>query len=425
MAPDKEEFYWLRANCGGVMFNNGYDELEKSKVIRDPIHGDIFLTEPETKIVDSLEFQRLRRIKQLGMAYLVYPSANHTRFEHSLGAMHVASRVANTLQLSKDDSIKIRIAALLHDIGHGPLSHTSEELLERYMGQSHEEITQELINNSNVSSILRDEGLNPEEVSSLILGKGGRLGSLISSELDVDRMDFLVRDAHHTGVAYGVIDLDRLVNTLTIYDDSVAITEGGLRAVEALLVARFLMTPTVYLHHTSRIADAMFLKMMESAIDDGLIEYRKLYTMDDYDAMNLFRDAKGYAGEISTSLNTRRLFKRAHEGEWQGTPEELRNKLLSLRDDPARRRSIEDEMATNLDLKRGYVILDIPPVPSHGELHTTVVKDNGGYDIRDLSPIVRILAEAQKSQWSYAVYTPKEHVKIVAEECLAIDSYLG
>ncbi|MEE9593907.1 MAG: HD domain-containing protein, partial [Candidatus Hydrothermarchaeales archaeon] len=204
MAQDKEEFYWLRANCGGVMFNNGYDELEKSKVIRDPIHGDIFLTEPETKIVDSLEFQRLRRIKQLGMAYLVYPSANHTRFEHSLGAMHVASRVANTLQLSKDDSIKLRIAALLHDVGHGPLSHTSEELLERYMGQSHEEITMELINNSDVSSILIDEGLNPEEVSSLILGKGGRLGSLISSELDVDRMDFLVRDAHHTGVAYGV-----------------------------------------------------------------------------------------------------------------------------------------------------------------------------------------------------------------------------
>ncbi|MFQ5815435.1 MAG: HD domain-containing protein [Candidatus Hydrothermarchaeaceae archaeon] len=407
------------------MTNKRDRELRESKVIRDPIHGDIFLTELEMRIVDSLEFQRLRRIKQLGMTYLVYPSANHTRFEHSLGAMHVASRVAERLQLPKDDAIKLRVAALLHDAGHGPLSHTSEELLERYMGQSHEEITMELINSSDLSAILRDEGLKPEEVSGLILGRGGRLGRLISSELDVDRMDFLVRDAHHTGVAYGIIDLDRLINTLIMHDDSVAITEGGLRAVEAMLVARFLMTPTVYLHHTSRIADAMFLRMMERAIDDGLIEYYKLYTMDDYDAMNLFRGAKGYAGEISTRLNTRRLFKRAHTGEWHEVKEEMRTKLLSLRENPARRKAIEAEMAANLDLDEGYVVFDIPPVPSPKELHTKVVKDGRGCDIWDLSPIVRMLEEAQKSQWSYAVYAPKEHLEEVARECRSVESYLG
>jgi len=407
------------------MVSKGDTGPDLEKVIRDPIHGDIFLNELEVKVMDSPGFQRLRRIKQLGMTYLVYPSANHTRFEHSIGSTHIASRVAGRLQLSKDDSTKLRIAALLHDVGHGPLSHTSEELLERYIGRSHEEITMELIKKSDVSDILVDEGLNPEEISSLILGKGGRLGRLISSELDVDRMDFLVRDAHHTGVAYGVIDLDRLVNTLTIQDDSVAITEGGLRAVEALLVARFLMIPTVYMHHTSRIADAMFLKMMESAIDDGLLEYQSLYTMDDYDAMNQFRGAKGYPGEINLRLNTRKLFKRAHSGDWQGIPEETRNKLLSLREDPAKRKAIEDEMAKNLGLDQGYVILDIPPVPSQKEHHIPIIRETGSCDIRELSPIVGMLAEAQKTQWSYAVYTSKENLETVGRECLSLDSYLG
>jgi hypothetical protein len=398
--------------------------LEKSKVIRDPIHGDIFLSELEMMIVDSREFQRLRRIKQLGMTHIVYPSANHTRFEHSLGAMHVASRIANKLELSNEDAVKLRIGALLHDIGHGPLSHTSEELLDRYMGLSHEDITMELIKNSDMSIVIKDAGLRPEEISSLILGRGGRLGRLISSELDVDRMDFLVRDAHHTGVAYGIIDLDRLVNTLTIYEDSVAITEGGLHAVEALLMARLLMTPTVYLHHTSRIADAMFLKMMERAIDDGLINYRRLYTMDDCDAMNMFKDSKGYVGEINTRLNERRLFKRAYVAEWHALSDEMRRKLLSLREDPMRRKNLEDEMASNLGLEEGYVVFDIPPEPSPRELYATVVKDDKGQDIRDLSPLVKMMEEAQKSLWSYAVYTPKEYLEKVARESRSVESYI-
>lgn len=397
---------------------------EKSKIIRDPIHGDVFLTEDEMKIVDSEEFQRLRRIKQLGMTYLVYPSANHTRFEHSLGAMHMASRIVARLQLIEEDARRLRIAALLHDIGHGPLSHTSEELLEQYVGKSHEQVTMEVINHSSVSTILKEAGLTPNEITNLILGKGGRLGKLISSELDVDRMDFLVRDAHHTGVAYGIIDLDRLVNTLMIHNDSVAIEEGGLRTVESLLVARFLMTPTVYLHHTSRIADAMFLKMMERAIDEGLIEHERLYAMDDYDAMNLSRTAEGYVRDMGARLNTRSLFKRAHTGEWQDVSETMRKKLLSLRKDPAKRKAVEDELAANLGLEAGYVILDIPLLPHHRELHITVVSEGEGYDAQELSPIIRVLAEAQKSQWNYAVYTPKEHVEKVAEECRSLESYL-
>ncbi|MDI6655252.1 MAG: HD domain-containing protein, partial [Candidatus Hydrothermarchaeota archaeon] len=124
------------------------------RFIRDSIHGDIFLTQVEVEIVDTLEFQRLRRLKQLGMTYLVYPSANHTRFEHSLGALHLAGRVADKLGLSGEDKKKIRIAALLHDIGHGPLSHTSEALLECYLNKSHEKITRSIVESSAISGII-------------------------------------------------------------------------------------------------------------------------------------------------------------------------------------------------------------------------------------------------------------------------------
>lgn len=396
----------------------------KAKVIRDPVHGDVFLTDLEMSVVDSPEFQRLRRIKQLGMTHLVYPSANHTRFEHSIGALHLAGRIADKLELAIEEKSKIRMAALLHDLGHGPLSHTSEELLERYMGMSHEEITMDVVHGAGISNRLMEGGLKPEEIGELILGRGGYLGKLISSEFDVDRMDFLVRDAHHTGVAYGVIDLDRLVNTLQIFEDSIVITEGGLRAVEALMVARFLMTPTVYLHHASRIADAMFLRAMERAVSDGLVDYRSLYEMDDYDAMCLLRGASGYAEEMGARLDTRKLFKRAYIGEWRDVKPQMREALLNLRQEVSRWRALEVDIAGECGLEEGYLILDIPPLPAYQELETLVVKDGEVFKIKELSPLMDILMDAQKSQWSFGVYTPRENVEKVSQVCEQLESYL-
>ncbi len=126
---------------------------ENRKIIRDSIHGDIFLKELDIQIVDTPEFQRLRRIRQLGMTHLVYPGANHTRFEHSLGAFHLAGRIAENLPITPEEKTMVTSSALLHDIGHGPLSHTSEELLERYLGKSHVEVTNSIISRSEIGNI--------------------------------------------------------------------------------------------------------------------------------------------------------------------------------------------------------------------------------------------------------------------------------
>lgn len=386
------------------------------KFIRDSIHGDIFLTQVEFEIVDTPEFQRLRRLKQLGMTYLVYPSANHTRFEHSLGALHLAGRVAGKLGLSEEDKKKIRIAALLHDVGHGPLSHTSEELLERYLNKSHERITGSIIRNSSISTIIERHGIEKKDIVELL-----QSSKIISGEFDVDRMDFLVRDAHHTGVGYGIIDLDRLINTMQIFKGELVVEEGGLKAVEALLVARFLMIPTVYLHHTSRIADAMFLRATERAIEEGLLRYEMLYKMDDYDVQNLFRNASGYVREIGERFDERKLFKKAYSRGWYELDAKLRDKLLELRNEVEKWRKLEDELAVECGLNRGYLLLDIPSLP-YKETKSSILKDGKLLNLEEASPLVKILNEAQKEQWDVAIYTPKEHVEKVSK--VELESYV-
>lgn len=381
------------------------------------------MTDLEFEIIDTPEVQRLRRIKQLGMTYLVYPSANHTRFEHSLGALHLAGRIGERLGLKPEEKAEIRMAGLLHDIGHGPLSHTSEELLARYLKKPHEKVGRGIIEDSSISEILEREGMDPREIGAIVSGGRDYLGKIICSEFDVDRMDYLVRDAHHTGVAYGIVDLDRVVNTLQIHDNTLVISERGLRAVEALLVARFLMIPTVYLHHASRIADAMFLRAIERIIEEGL-DYEMLSKMDDYDIQNLFRSSEGYVREMGRRFDERRLFKKAYVRAWNELEVDLREKIIALREDIRKWKKIEENLAEDCGLERGYVLLDIPEVPEYGELDAKLLKDGQILKLEEESPLVGILREAHKGQWNIGVYSPKEHLKVISKACENLEGYL-
>ena len=178
---------------------------EKNKFIRDSVYGDISLNNFEVKIMDMPQFQRLRRIKQLGLISLIYPGANHTRFEHCIGTMNLASKLANELNLSKDEIELVRVSGLLHDIGHGPFSHVSEGVL----SVPHEELTKYVVENTSMKEIL-EEKFDVKQIVDIVNGKG-YLGPIISGELDVDRMDYLLRDSHNTGVAYGIIDYERII----------------------------------------------------------------------------------------------------------------------------------------------------------------------------------------------------------------------
>lgn len=390
-----------------------------SKIIKDPVHGYISVEDFLIELIDTLEIQRLRRIRQLGFSYLVYPGANHTRFEHSLGTYHLATMLINNLNLNETDKKSIQAAALLHDIGHGPFSHTSEEVIERAGGPSHEEFAKNKIKNSDLSKSLEKNNVPLNRVLDLIDGEG-EFGEAISSELDVDRMDYLVRDAHYTGVAYGSIDYERLINEIDFMDGELIVKEGGLRAAESLLVSRFLMQPTVYFHHASRIAETMAARAIEKAFINDLFtpeEFRNMF--DNEVLLKMSNSDDDYVKEIANRLLNRKLFKRAVSRD----KEILQNDIIKkIRDDDELRRDKKREIASKCGLDN-RIIIDIPPPPRMDEMETNVLQNGKIKEISEVSNLVSILSKSGWEYWRFGIYSPKEkteEVKKASEEALGI-----
>lgn len=238
----------------------------KLKILNDPIYG--FITIPNELIFDVIQheyFQRLRRVSQMGLTYLVYPGAHHTRFHHALGCMHLMSKAIQVLRfkgvvISKEEATGLQLAILLHDIGHGPFSHAMEHSIVE--GTTHEEISLKFMN-----------ALNEEFNGALSLAISIFKGSyhrrfflqLISSQLDMDRSDYLKRDSFYTGVAEGNINSERLITMLNVVDDQLVVEEKGVYSVEKFLLARRLMYWQVYLHKTSVVAESLLVKVLKRA----------------------------------------------------------------------------------------------------------------------------------------------------------------
>lgn len=252
--------------------------LKFEKIIFDPVHGYIGLTEEERKIVDTVIFQRLHNIRQLGTAFFVYPGATHSRFAHSLGTMYVMNKLAERLAeleiIEKEEDLKkLRLAALLHDVGHFPFSHA----LESNMGKDHEQLSVHLVKNSCIKDCFDTH--TPDEISALITKghvKKTVFSLLISSDLDVDRIDYLLRDSHETGVTYGYIDVERLIRTIVLdKDQHLAIQEKGRQALENFLISRYHMYQTVYYHKT-----VVSFGLILQRIVNKLLETGKIMTFD-------------------------------------------------------------------------------------------------------------------------------------------------
>ncbi len=228
------------------------------KYVFDEVHGYIPLGELERELVDTPTFQRLRRIKQLAQAWLVYPGAVHTRFSHSLGVMYLMGKIAGKLAsegfINRDDLSLLKVAALLHDVGHTPYSHAIESYFRMHYGLKHEVLGSWIITEDPyIKEKLSEHGLNPQEVSAIVMGRHREpsYNMLMSSDMDVDRLDYLLRDALHTGVKYGVIDIDRIVQTLTLDGEGhIAIPQKAVQAVESFYIARLHMYRSVYYHKT-------------------------------------------------------------------------------------------------------------------------------------------------------------------------------
>ncbi len=350
--------------------------------IKDPVHGYVYITEQEKEIIDSFPVQRLHRLRQLAGAEYVYPGANHTRFEHSIGVMHLASRVAenpNISQCISEDEIQmVRMAGLLHDVGHGPFSHVFEQLLDKELDKTHEDITLWLVKSSELKDALKKAGFKPEDVGKLAVGRLRRPGKafidqIISSAVDVDKQDFIVRDTYHTGAEYGFIDIFRLIHTLDVLAGDLAVDLGALSALESLIIARIESFKSIYFHRVGRAAQIMLALAMEKANSElGLTRFstpEEYLAMDDYTVWTLLRNCKK-SREIIRNLERRKMLKCAYERTFYEKDTMVSN--LFSRD--ANRRQLQADVAREARVDPEAVIIDVPTVPSVPNYHSVLME---------------------------------------------------
>lgn len=296
--------------------------------IVDPIHDFIRVYETELKIIDSPIFQRLRRIRQLSGAHFTYPSAQHSRFEHSLGVMHIAGQAAQALKekgfLSADKIQEIRLAALLHDIGHGPFSHLFEEVLQTKKKISHEEIGKKIMLQSEIAEILSKAGFDKKLITKLAFGdsKYRFVNEIISGSLSADMMDYLQRDGYFTGAEHAKIDHKRIIQSLDVYKNKLALDRSALYSFESMILSRYQMFKAVYFHKTVRSAEVMMLEAIRLADDEAnftslnLDDYVKLtdeFVISQILSLPEYPQELGRAKKIAADYQNRRLLKCVYE----------------------------------------------------------------------------------------------------------------
>ncbi len=336
------------------------------EVIRDPLWDNVRLDRPALLALDTPPVQRLRYIRQVGHAFLVYPGATHTRFEHALGAYHLTRRALATLEecgelerVPPEECLAVRMAALLHDIGHYPFSHALEEA----GFPSHETLGVAKLNRGELGATLERIGgaSFATRLAALITGRSASpLQGLISGSLDLDKIDYLSRDAHMCGVPYGNVDVDRLLATLTLVETSpgrieVGVQEKGVSALESLLFAKYQMYRNVYWHHAVRSATCMFKRAVRVAVGRGAVGVEGLAEATDDGLMELLISRN--ANPMAAAIRSRRLFKRALDLPASDVPGDVQPWIA---DDPDLLERVEDEIARQVGLMPGEVLLDFP-----------------------------------------------------------------
>lgn len=364
------------------------------KHVKDALHGYIELRGEEKKVVDSPQLQRLRRIRQLGLSSLVYPSATHTRFQHSLGVMHLAGKFADSLNLDEQRTKELRIAALLHDTGHGPFSHASELVMERE-GYSHEDFSCQIVDE------LEDHfSVDPDRVKKIIRGEL-EIGQAVAGDIDADRMDYLMRDAHSSGLEHGHIDAATIIRLAEIDSRRLVFDAKAIDALEGLFTSRFHMIKTLYTHHAVTIAE----KMLQRSLEDFVTDIEKQMRMDDYEMHNAMMNSEGESKMLYSRVKDRKLYKRCLEWDRDELSKESLKSLESRIDDE---REIEREIAEMAEVSPEKVIVDAPSTPGINDISVKVKKNGSVKDMTDLSPVPDALKEAEWRTVKIEVYCPEE-----------------
>ena len=401
--------------------------------IIDPIHDFVRVNSNELKIIDTPIFQRLRRIRQLSGAHLIYPGAQHTRFEHSLGVMHIASMAGHALDekgiVSSDNIQNLRFAGLLHDIGHGPFSHLFEELLQKRK-MSHEDIGRDIILKTQIGDLISANGFNKKFITELAFGdsKFQFMNEIISGALSADIMDYLLRDGYFTGAEHAKIDHNRLTYSLDVYKNKLALEKSALVNFETMMISRYQMFKAVYFHKTVRAGEVMLLESMYLAEEElglsstSLNEYLKL--TDEVILSKLLnlpeRNSKlRIAKKIATDYLNRNLFKSVFEVSVTG------NAITKKR-----MQSIREEVSKKSKVDINEIFVDssntpsIPLTPSKKESKSIIILERDGVKATAKEiPIsdIRLVSVMSGFMKILRVYTPannRKKVEIAAKSIL-------
>ena len=401
--------------------------------IIDPIHDFVRVNSNELKIIDTSIFQRLRRIRQLSGAHLIYPGAQHTRFEHSLGVMHIASMAGHALNekgiVSSDNIQNLRFAGLLHDIGHGPFSHLFEELLQKRK-MSHEDIGRDIILKTQIGDLISANGFDKKFITELAFGdsKFQFMNEIISGALSADIMDYLLRDGYFTGAEHAKIDHNRLTYSLDVYKNKLALEKSALVNFETMMISRYQMFKAVYFHKTVRAGEVMLLESMYLAEEElglssiSLDEYLKL--TDEVILSKLLslpeRNSKlRIAKKIATDYLNRNLFKSVFEVSVTG------NAITKKR-----MQSIREEVSKKSKVDINEIFVDssntpsIPLSPSKKESKSIIILERDGVKITAKEmPIsdIRLVSVMSGFMKILRVYTPvknRKKVEIAAKSIL-------
>ena len=403
--------------------------------IIDPIHDFVRVYDNELKIIDTPIFQRLRRIRQLSGAHLIYPGAQHTRFEHSLGVMHIASMAGQALAekgiVSSDDIQNLRLAGLLHDIGHGPFSHLFEEIFEEKRKISHEDLGRDIILKTEIGDIISKNGFDKKLITKLAFGdsKLQFMNEIISGVLSADMMDYLLRDGYFTGAEHAKIDHHRLTHSLDVYKNKLALDKSSLVNFETMMISRYQMFKAVYFHKTVRAGEVMLLEAMDLAEGElglssmNLDEYLQL--SDDVILAKLLNlpehNSKLKASKkIATDYLNRNLFKSVFESTLTG-------KAITKK----RMQELREEISKKSKIDINEIFVDssntpsIPLSPSKKESKSIILLENDGNKTTAkeiLISQIKLVSAMSGFMKILRVYTPAKNRKKVE---MAAKSILG
>ncbi len=421
--------------------------------IKDAIYGYIIFEDNLINLIDSFPLQRLKRIRQLSGSEYVYVTATHCRFSHSLGVSHLAEQLISNLLMrneklesiigteSEKIILKIKIAALLHDIGHGSFSHVFESILSE-MGKNHEDMSEWLIRESEVAGILEELDLDPKEISLLAVGrlaglKNRFLNQIISSGIDVDSFDYVVRDSQFSGAEYGFVDILRLIFTTDVDMENfnLIINRNALNTLEAFVIARYESFKSIYFHKTSRAVQIMLSNALQLVKEElNLTNFSKpedYLKIDDYTMWTYLKDNEK-TSQIINDISRRKLLKVAFEKTSHGKDQIF----TSLLNNPRVKEQIQKEIAEKSNINYNELFIDLPNLPSvpyHTssgmdplEIPVFDIKSDGTKVLRSVSEVSNVISALKGFTNIIRIYTSdenREKVRNSAYQVLGEDNF--